>query len=62
MSFEAKIALNGQYHQADVEVMSDSRRWPRYPKRQSQQEEVAETAEGKEKPEAEKGNDCDVKD
>lgn len=61
MSFEAKVALSGQYHQADVEVMSDSRRWPRH-KRQSQQEEVAETAEGKEKPEAEEGNDSDVKD
>ncbi len=62
MSFEAKVALSGQYHQADAGVMSDPREWPRYPKRQSQQEKVAETAEGKEKPKADESNDCDVKD
>lgn len=61
MSFEAKVALSGKYYQADVEVISDSRRWPRYPKRQSQQEKVAETAEGK-KPKADESKDCDVKD
>lgn len=62
MSFEARIALNGQYHQADVEVMSDWRKWPRYPKRKTQQEEVAETDESKEKPEADESNHYDVKD
>lgn len=46
MSFEAKAAKDGNYHQADVEVVSDPRNWPRYNKQQSPQG-VAEATEEK---------------
>lgn len=59
MSFEAKAAKDGKYHQADVEVISDSRNWPRYNKQQSPQE-VAEATEEK-KSEVEQSDDDDTK-
>ena len=39
MSFEARIALNGKYHEADDEVISDPRNWPRL--KQQDPKEVA---------------------
>ena len=41
MSFEAEVAKNGNYHEADVEVGSDSRNWPR-PKKQKETQKVDE--------------------
>lgn len=59
MSFEAKAAKDGKYHQADVEVISDSRNWPRYNKQQSPKE-VAKTTE-EENSEVELSDDDDAK-
>lgn len=56
MSFEAKAAKDGKYHQADVEVISDSRNWPRYNKQQSPKE-IAETTEEAKTSEVEKSDD-----
>lgn len=47
MSFEAKAAKDGKYHQADVEVISDSRNWPRKQQQQNTQEVAKSTKEEK---------------
>ncbi|MBQ3145804.1 MAG: hypothetical protein IJB90_04495 [Clostridia bacterium] len=44
MSFDADVAKDAKYHQADVEMVSDPRNWPR-PKKQQKTQEVDETTE-----------------
>lgn len=56
MSFEAKAAKDGKYHQADVEVISDPRNWPRCNKQQNPKE-IAETTEEAKTSEVEKSDD-----
>lgn len=47
MSFEAGVAKSGNYHDADVDAISDERNWPRkQPKQNSQQ--VADTTKNEE--------------
>lgn len=60
MSFEAKVASNGKYHEADVEVISDSRNWPRPKKQQQNQEEVIEATKNEDEAVVENDSD-DVK-
>lgn len=43
MSFEALVAKDGRYHQADVEMVSDSRNWPRPKKQQNPQQDTNAT-------------------
>lgn len=56
MSFEAKAAKDGNYHQADVEVVSDPRNWPRYNKQQNA-EKIAKTTEEEKDSEVERSDD-----
>ena len=60
MSLEARVAKGGNYHQADVDVVSDQRNWPRQQKKQQSSQDVVETAK-EEKTEAEEddGNDAE---
>jgi len=39
MSFDAKVAMTGDYHNADL---SDPRNWPRTRKQQNPQQEITE--------------------
>ena len=48
MSFEASIAKNGNYHDADL---TDSRKWPRPRKKQDSQQETEEVIKEENTPE-----------
>lgn len=48
MSFDAKVAMTGDYHNADL---SDPRNWPRPRKQQNPQQEVKEVMKKEKNPE-----------
>lgn len=56
MSFEAKAAKDGKYHQADAEAISDPRNWPREHEQQNLQE-IAKTTEEDKTSEVEQSDD-----
>ena len=56
MSFDAKVAKNGNYHDADPNVVSDGRNWPRKQPQQKTQE-VAESTKVEMTAEVEENND-----
>ncbi|MBO4816429.1 MAG: hypothetical protein J5507_06010 [Clostridia bacterium] len=56
MSFEARVAEKGNYHQADPNVLSDPRNWPKPKKQQNYQEIVIGTGENEERTTVEDDN------
>ena len=62
MSFEGKVAISGNYHDADVEVVSDERNWPRGKQQKQNSQQVAKTTKDEQEIEVVESDDDAVAD